>query len=76
MYFCGVKRLILPARCESDLREVPESVRRELEVIFVERLDEVIDAALEQSPRTPREGTAAGVPHPQLPTPVPVLRAA
>ncbi len=71
----GVKRMILPARCESDLREVPESVRRELEVIFVERLDQVLDAALEKSPRAPREGTPTAVPRPELP-PVPVLRAA
>ena len=46
----GIKRIILPERCAADLREVPESARAELEFVFVKRLEEVLEAALERSP--------------------------
>lgn len=42
----GIKRLILPKRNEPDLDDVPEAVRNELDVIFVEQMDEVLEAAL------------------------------
>ncbi|MFN0103998.1 MAG: endopeptidase La [Bryobacteraceae bacterium] len=38
----GMKRVILPSANEKDLRDVPESVRAELEFIFVERVEEVL----------------------------------
>ena len=38
----GMKRVILPKANERDLRDVPESVRAELEFIFVERVEEVL----------------------------------
>src|ERR1044071_2770940 len=43
----GIRRIILPARNESDLEEIPEDVRRELEIIPVSRIHEVVGAALE-----------------------------
>ncbi len=44
----GIRRIILPARNEGDLEDIPEDVRRELEIIPVSRINEVIDAALEK----------------------------
>jgi ATP-dependent Lon protease len=44
----GIRRIILPARNEGDLEDIPEDVRRELEIIPVARISEVIDAALEK----------------------------
>jgi ATP-dependent Lon protease len=44
----GIRRIILPARNEGDLEDIPEDVRRELEIIPVSRISEVIDAALER----------------------------
>jgi len=38
----GMKRVILPKANERDLRDVPESVRAELQFIFVERVEEVL----------------------------------
>jgi len=38
----GMKRVILPKANQRDLRDVPESVRAELEFIFVERVEEVL----------------------------------
>ncbi len=44
----GIRRIILPARNEGDLEDIPEDVRRELEIILVTRISEAIDAALER----------------------------
>src|SRR5947207_9125034 len=44
----GIHRIILPARNQSDLEEVPEDVRGELETVMVQRINEVVDAALER----------------------------
>lgn len=44
----GIRRIILPARNEGDIEEIPEDVRRELEIVLVTRIGEAIDAALEK----------------------------
>ena len=46
----GVKRVIMPERNKADLEEVPKEVRDELEFVFVHKLDEVLEAALERLP--------------------------
>ena len=45
-YRAGLRRVILPKRNEKDAVEIPESVREETELHFVERIDEVLDLAL------------------------------
>ena len=44
----GIRRIILPARNEGDLEDIPEDVRRELEIVPATRIGEVLDAALER----------------------------
>jgi ATP-dependent Lon protease len=44
----GIHRIILPARNEADLKDIPEDVRSELEIVTVNRINEVVDAALEK----------------------------
>src|SRR5436309_5956048 len=44
----GIHRIILPARNEADLEDIPEDVRRDLEIVPVNRVNEVVDAALEK----------------------------
>ncbi|OFX20467.1 MAG: endopeptidase La [Anaeromyxobacter sp. RBG_16_69_14] len=46
----GIKRLIIPARCEKDLVDVPDQARKELEFVFATQVDEVLKAALEENP--------------------------
>jgi ATP-dependent Lon protease len=46
----GIKRIIIPARCEKDLVDVPEQARKELEFVFASHMDDVLAAALEESP--------------------------
>jgi ATP-dependent Lon protease len=43
----GIRRILLPSRNEADVDDIPEDVRKELDIIFVSRINEVIDAALE-----------------------------
>ena len=42
----GIRRVILPKENQKDLRDVPESVRRDLQFIFAERVEEVLEAAV------------------------------
>jgi ATP-dependent Lon protease len=43
----GIRRVILPAKNDGDLEDIPEEVRRELEIILVSRIHEALDAALD-----------------------------
>ena len=43
----GIQTVLLPKRNEKDLEDVPESVRGELKIVFVERLADVLAEALE-----------------------------
>jgi ATP-dependent Lon protease len=45
-YRAGIRRIILPSRNEADA-DIPEDVQKELELIFVSRISEVVDEALE-----------------------------
>jgi ATP-dependent Lon protease len=50
----GLKRVIIPKRNQKDLDEVPKQIRRGLEFIFVETMDDVLPAALRSfSPASP-----------------------
>jgi ATP-dependent Lon protease len=43
----GMKRVLLPRRNESDLEEVPEKVKADMDFVLVETVDEVLASALE-----------------------------
>jgi len=43
----GIRRIILPMRNEADIEEIPEDVRKELQIVFISRISEIVDAALE-----------------------------
>lgn len=47
----GLKSVILPARNEPDLEDLPDEVRHEMTFIFAETVDDVIQAALEPEPQ-------------------------
>ncbi|MBK7705681.1 MAG: endopeptidase La [Acidobacteria bacterium] len=46
----GIRRIILPARNEADTEEIPEDVRKELEIIPAVKIGDVLQAALEPVP--------------------------
>jgi ATP-dependent Lon protease len=49
----GIKRVIVPEKNRHDLDEVPKDVLAELDMVFVARMSQVVEAALETVP-TPR----------------------
>ena len=49
----GIRRIILPARNEADIEEIPEEVRKDLEIIPATRISDVIEAALEKEVTQP-----------------------
>jgi ATP-dependent Lon protease len=57
----GLKTVILPSRNEKDYEDIPEAARNDLRFIWAERVEEVIDAALEPAtaPDAPALDTAA-----------------
>jgi ATP-dependent Lon protease len=55
----GLRRVILPRRNEGALEDVPEEVRRALEPVFVESIEEVVAAAFEPVEEDVRAGTSA-----------------
>ena len=46
----GIRKVIMPADNEKDLKEVPDEVLRDLELVFVEHVDEVLPQALAATP--------------------------
>jgi len=46
----GIKRVMLPARNRKDFEDIPEEVRRDLDFVWLERVDEAASAALEAEP--------------------------
>ncbi len=64
----GIRTVILPARNQRDLEDIPESVRARLKFVWAERIDEVLAAALagsaaprgvKRAPRATSPDTAA-----------------
>ena len=56
----GIKRVMLPARNRRDYDDIPETARREMEFVWLERVEEAVAAALE--PAKPAEKSPASVP--------------
>jgi ATP-dependent Lon protease len=42
----GIQRVILPKANEKDLRDLPEPVRREMEIVLAERIEDALSAAI------------------------------
>jgi ATP-dependent Lon protease len=57
----GIHRVILPRENEKDLRDLPDHVRREMDFIFAERVEEVLAAAIpDLAQRLQKELVASG----------------
>ncbi len=46
----GIKQVVLPKDNENDLADIPDDVRRDLQITLVEHVDEVLAAALHEKP--------------------------
>jgi ATP-dependent Lon protease len=62
----GIKRVLVPERNKADLDEVPAEVKGELDFVFVSKMDQVLEAALEEmpKPKTDVEKAAQATPLP------------
>ena len=61
----GIQKVILPERNRKDLLDIPDSVRKTMEIVFVDRMADVLIEALETVEGLPfhsQEGTVAGAP--------------
>src|SRR5215472_748990 len=65
----GIKRVIVPERNKPDLDEVPAEVKNDLEFVFASKMDQVLEAALEDKlvPK-PAEPEKKETPAPAAPT--------
>jgi len=62
----GIRRIVLPAQNETDAEEIPEDVRKELEIIPATRVSDVLNAVLEKERSVP-EGTSFVLPGAETP---------
>lgn len=42
----GIKKVLLPKECETDLEEIPENIKENMEFVLVEHMDQVLEHAL------------------------------
>jgi ATP-dependent Lon protease len=55
----GLTRVMLPARNRKDFDDIPEEARKQLEFVWLERVDEAVAAALEPPAMSPVQVEAA-----------------
>ena len=46
----GIKTIIVPKRNQKDIVEIPKKVQRDLNIVFVDRMDDVLPVALAPAP--------------------------
>ena len=49
----GITRIIMPKKNEAVVEEIPEEVRKDLEIFLAAKIDDVLEAALEKEPSEP-----------------------
>ncbi len=49
-HLAGAKAVILPLKNEKDLRDVPDEIRKQMKLILVDSMDQVLDNALRRRP--------------------------
>ncbi len=50
-HLSGARIVILPKKNEKDLRDIPEEIRKQIKLVLVESMDQVLDAALRRKPK-------------------------
>jgi len=49
-HLSGAKMIILPRKNEKDLRDIPEEIRKQIKLVLVDNMEQVLDAALRAKP--------------------------
>ena len=64
----GIKRVIMPERNRKDVIDIPEQPRKEIEILFVKRRDELLPLVLTEMPKLGLMSTSApSAPPPSAP---------
>ena len=50
-HMSGARLVILPKKNEKDLRDIPDEIRKQIKLVLVESMDQVLDAALRRKPK-------------------------
>ncbi len=50
-HLSGARIVILPRKNEKDLRDIPDEIRKQIKLILVDSMDQVLDAALRRKPK-------------------------
>jgi ATP-dependent Lon protease len=67
-HLSGARVVILPKKNEKDLRDIPEEIRKQIKLVLVDTMDQVLEAALRRRPKpvtrptTPTPGGSKVVP--------------
>jgi ATP-dependent Lon protease len=58
----GITEVILPAQNAKDLEDIPLNVKNELQIDFVDRMDEVLEIAFAHAAQTPKKQASSATP--------------
>jgi ATP-dependent Lon protease len=50
-HLSGAKMVIVPRKNEKDLRDIPDEIRKQLKIVLVDSMDQVLDHALRRKPK-------------------------
>jgi ATP-dependent Lon protease len=50
-HLSGARQVILPKKNEKDLRDIPEEIRKQIKLVLVDSMDQVLEAALRRRPK-------------------------
>jgi ATP-dependent Lon protease len=50
-HLSGAGMVILPRKNEKDLRDIPQEIRKQMKLVLVDSMDQVLDAALRRRPK-------------------------
>ena len=50
-HLSGAKMVILPRKNEKDLRDIPEEIRKQIKLVLVDSMDQVLETALRRKPK-------------------------
>jgi ATP-dependent Lon protease len=50
-HLAGARMVVIPKKNEKDLRDIPEEIRKQIKIVFVESMDHVLEVALRRRPK-------------------------
>ena len=54
-HLAGAKMVMLPQKNEKDLRDIPEEIRKQMKLVLVDSMEQVLETALRRRPKAARQ---------------------